>query len=618
MNNTFSVRFVPGDFSVTVSPGFTVHAVAARAGLTLEHPCGGGGQCGKCRVRFIEGAPPPRSTEQAVVTRDDLEQGVRLACQAVVMEPAVIELPETSVLDRPHQILADTIEAHREFEAPVLVKRCIELPKPSLEDSLPDFERLQRALGPLSVSHSLLAAIPQRLRAWNFKCTAVMSGGRLIDIEEGDTTGHCYAAVFDIGTTTLAALLINAATGEVLARTTRLNPQTQFGDDVVSRIQRTRDSADALAQLHGVVIGTVNEMLGELSEGARIDCESIYECVFAGNTTMQHLLTRLHPGALGEIPFAPATGAGLSVRATELGLRINPSAYAYVFPVISGFVGGDIVAGGIALHLDELAGPVVLLDIGTNGEILVKQGDRLLAASCAAGPAFEGARIHHGMRAAKGAIERVVITTDVELGVIGGGLAAGLCGSGLIDAAAELLRKGLLMSEGLLLSPDDLSPNTPPALRARVRDGEDGSEFILAHGHEAVNGQPIVLTQRDARELQLATAAIRSALLTLLRRIALAPEDVTRYFIAGAFGNYLRLHNAQRIGLLPAEAPLDRLSFAGNTALLGAQAALLSRTARARAEILAREAEHVELSMDPEFHMAFVEAMNFPEERYET
>jgi len=380
---------------------------------------------------------------------------------------------------------------------------------------------------------------------------------------------------------------------------------------VLSRIVYHQSSPDGAAELRRTIISAVDELISQLCTQASIAREQIYELVFTGNTTMEHLLCGLDVKQLGQVPFTPAHGRGLVVPAVQLGLDVHRQAGAYVFPVIGGFVGGDTVACIVAARLTQAAGPTLMVDIGTNGEIVLAHDGKLWAASTAAGPAFEGARISCGMRATRGAIEKVVIGEDVEINVIGNTEPVGLCGSGLIDLAAGLLTAGILSPMGRLLDGDDLPAGLAEALRKRIGPGQDNQgEFLIAGGPA---GQRITLTQRDVRELQLGTGAIRAGLNILLKRASLSASDLDEVLIAGGFGSFIRRSMAQRIGLLPADIPHSRIKYIGNAALNGARWALLSTKVRAEAEAVARSAQHVELSQDIEFQSEFAEAMIFPD-----
>lgn len=607
------VRFEPSGRTVAVPKGVTISEAAKKAGIALNYPCGGVGGCGKCRVRMVEGASEPNDAELTLIGTDDCRDGVRLACQSLITQPAAVEVPETSLLTSLYRILTESGSAVGPADDPPVRKQYVQLPKPTLADDAPDAERLRRTLGPVNIELPLLRDMPRRLRAAGFEVTAVLAGNRLVAVEPGDTEDACYGIAFDIGTTTLVGSLLELRTGRLGATTSRMNPQTSFGDDVLSRILHARESPKGLADLHEHVIRAVNEMIGDLAAAAGVASHHIYEAVFAGNTTMQHLLLGIDPGALGEIPFVSATGQRVEARASELGLQIHPCGRVFVFPTVGGFVGGDITAGLLVTGLAQANRPALFVDIGTNGEIVLVHEGRLLAASCAAGPAFEGARISYGMRAAAGAIEQIAFDGDVRYSVIGDVAPAGLCGSALIDVVAELLRCGALVAQGMLLGRSDLPSKIAPAIRRRFNTNDNGMEFVIVAADKSQTRSPIVLTQRDIRELQLAKAAIRAGIAILLQRAGLRVTDLEKFLVAGAFGNYLRLANAQRIGLLPEDLDDRRFSFVGNTSLAGAQRALLSLRARESAQELAEHTEHIELSSDAAFQTQFAEAMFFPE-----
>jgi uncharacterized 2Fe-2S/4Fe-4S cluster protein (DUF4445 family) len=580
--------------------------------MTIETPCGGAATCGKCRVRITAGAAPPADRDVELFSEDELDDGWRLACQMSLCDDTVVSIPDSSRLADCHQILAEAQARAADDVLPTVRKQYVQLPTPSLEDDAPDLLRLQGAIGPIEVDLETLQCLGGLLRECNWSGTAVLSDHRLMDFEPGDTTAQCYGAAFDIGTTTLVGSLLDLNTGDEVAIASAINPQTSLGDDVLSRIVYHQSSPDGAAELRRSIISAVDDLVSQLCTQASVAREQIYELVFTGNTTMEHLLCGLDVSHLGQVPFTPAHGRGLLVPAAQLGLDVHRQAGAYVFPVIGGFVGGDAVACTVAAKLSQASGPTLMVDIGTNGEIVLAHNGKLWAASTAAGPAFEGARISCGMRATHGAIEKVVIGSDVEVNVIGNTPPVGLCGSGLIDLAAGLLNAGILSPMGNLLDGEDLPADLPVALRKRIRNGEDDQrEFLIAHGPQ---GQRITLTQRDVRELQLGTGAIRAGVNILLKRASLAASDLEEVLIAGGFGSFIRRSMAQRIGLLPAEIPHNRIKYIGNAALNGARWALLSTRVRAEAETVARSAQHVELSQDIEFQSEFAEAMIFPDD----
>jgi uncharacterized 2Fe-2S/4Fe-4S cluster protein (DUF4445 family) len=609
-----AVTFQPQGKTVRVRPGTRLIEAALEAGVELDMPCGGEGVCGKCRVVLRQGIGPPGPAEEDAISAADLEQGMRLACQTTVRGPMTVEVPDTSLLASFHQIFVQTGAAARQSTDPIVSKRYVELPPPVRGDDLADLDRVRRALGPVQPDLDLLRELPHRLRQAGFCGTAVLAGPDLIDFEPGNTEAESFAVAVDVGTTTLVAMLVDLNTGEELAVTSRLNPQTGHGDDVLTRILYAQQSDAKLGELNRLVVQAIDAMIGELAARVGVVRERIYEATLSGNTTMQHLFCRIDPRYLGEVPFVPASGGHVLTGAARLGLGIHPRGRAYVLPVIGGFVGGDTVAGMLATDLAESTGPSLLVDIGTNGEIVLAADGKLWAAATAAGPAFEGARIQHGMRGSAGAIERVAIDGQLHAGVIGGSRPVGICGSGLIDLAAELLDHGVITPEGRVRVPDELPQDALPDVRRRVVAHDGQVSFLVAEAAETGTGKPIVLTQRDVRQLQLASGAIRAGVVLLLRRAGLETSQLEHVFVAGGFGNFIRRSRAQRIGLLPSGIPRERIRYQGNTSLAGARLVAVSRSARHKAETLAHQTEHIDLSTDPGFQWAFADAMIFPAE----
>ena len=605
------VTFQPSGRSVYVLAGTTVQEAAVRAGLAIETPCGGVGTCGKCRVQITVGAGPPGQADRDAFDPDELAAGWRLGCQTTIDDQIVATIPDSSLFGVDHQILTASAGAGAVELMPAVKKVFVELACPSLEDDAPDLYRLEREVGAFKTNLDVLRRFPGVVRACGFKGTAVLARQLLIDFEPGDTTDKCFGLAFDVGTTTLSGSLLDLSGGRELAVASDINPQVSYGDDVLSRIQRAGVGQTALDELRDAVVGSVGQMIDAMCSDAGVDRATIYEVVFAGNTTMEHLLCGVDPSQLGQLPFVSACARGLDLSAAELGVEIHPGGRAYVFPVIGGFVGGDTVAGLLGTGLADRDGAVMMVDIGTNGEIVLSSQGRLWAASTAAGPAFEGARISCGMRASGGAIEKVVLDEDVHVGVIGNVQPIGLCGSGLVDLLAELLRCGIVSRQGRMLGADELPADLPEAIRGRVvADDGGGVSFVLVRGEG--DRQQVALTQRDVREVQLATGAIRAGVNILLRRASLVCGDLSCVLIAGGFGSFIRRSHAQRIGLLPPEIEHSRIRYVGNASLSGARGALLSTAWRERGEELARGTTHVELSMDGDFQGEFAEAMIFP------
>lgn len=611
MEREVKVIFEPSGRTVHVLPGTVVLEAAARAGFILQTPCGGAGKCGKCLIQVRHGHCSPSETDIAVLGKTRVDEGLRLACHARIGGPITIEIPDRSLFQSQQQILTadsgETVDVH-----PRVRKYYVQLAAPSQHDVSSDADRLLAAIPPCSITLDALRALPGALRQSAFGVTAILVDDELIAVEPGDTTMACYGVAVDIGSTTLVATLVDLTTGADVAVAARVNPQTSFGDDVISRIQRCRTEADGLSKLQGTVIEGINHLIAELERKTHVSRQHIYEIVLAGNTTMQEIACGIDPSALGELPFVPAFRSAIETKASDLRFNIARQSKVYVFPQIGSFVGGDTVAGIIATRLDRATKPSLLVDIGTNGEMVLACNGRLLATSVAAGPAFEGARIINGMRAAPGAIEKILLDGDVRLNIIGNTKPAGICGTGLIDAAAELLRVGILDTTGRLLTADDAPASLPASLRSRLVEQNGEVNFLLVSAKESATREPLFIYQRDIRELQLANAAIRAGINILLRTVGLSPDNLDTILLAGAFGNFIRRNHARRIGMLP-PIPCQRIRFVGNTASFGAKRALLSVEEKDYADRVARTTEHVDLSLDPEFQMEFSSAMILPE-----
>ncbi|HBG26327.1 MAG: hypothetical protein A2Y10_01800 [Planctomycetes bacterium GWF2_41_51] len=411
----------------------------------------------------------------------------------------------------------------------------------------------------------------------------------------------CFGVAVDVGTTTIAASLVNLKNGNEIAVLGGHNPQISYGDDVISRIKLASDSPKGLDHLQKAIIKKVKEMIDNLCRLAVIERKSIYEISIAGNTAMEHLLCGIDPSPLGQLPFEPVWHGAVKIKASELNIEINPNGIIYVFPVIGGFVGGDISAGMLAVDLLNQPQPVLMIDIGTNGEIVVVKDGKIFAASTAAGPAFEGAGISCGMRAMAGAVEKIKFEDDCIYSVLGNAKPSGICGSALIDIASELLSAGIVDITGRIVKPENL----PPKIAARIiTDVNDQPAFYI--------DKKVVITQRDVRQIQLAVGAIRAGITIMLKKAGVQSSDLQRVLVAGGFGSFIRRNHAQRIGLLPADIHHEKISFIGNTSLAGAKMTLLSTAAMKKAETLAAQSEHIELSADFDFQNEFANAMIFP------
>ena len=597
---------------VRAPSGATLFDAASWNGIAVDSTCGGHGTCRKCKMRVVEGDVPVSRLDPRAFGPEELRAGWRLACRAQATQDLRVEVPP--LVTRPK---AATVGVGRQvILRPGLQKRCVTLPEATLSDQRTDVERLRDALPDLELRVDLPAirSLSRAMRAAALEggeqvVTAVVADDVLVDVEPGDTSARRFAIAYDLGTTTVVATLLDLATGTPAAVASLLNPQQPFGADVITRISATMMDPDALDRLAALAHQALDQLAGEVCDEAGVARHEVYEIALAGNATMTHLALGLDPEPLGVAPFVMASRSFDGLVAADLGVAVHPRARAYVFPALGAYVGGDIVAGALASGMDRDRRVRLFIDIGTNCEILLAAGDRLLATAAPAGPAFEGAAIRCGMRAAPGAIEGVKISDDdVLLQVIGDVEPVGLAGSGLVDAVAALVAAGLVDPTGRLVAAD--SPTVPPGLAARLQQVGQERVFVL-HDRGGETADSLYLSQRDIRELQFAKAAIATGWTLLLEEQGLAAADVAQVLLAGSFGSYLSPSSAVRIGLVPDVAVL-RIVSAGNVAGEGAKMALLSLRERAAAQALLEEVHYVELSDRADFNDRFVDRLAFP------
>ncbi len=626
----FSVQDPAGNATpraVRVPPGVTVFDAGSWNGIAIDSTCGGHGTCRKCKVRVTPGDGPITAHDRRTFSDSELTQGWRLAC--LVKATTDLEVLVPPLLTRPK---AATVGVGRQvILRPAVQKRYVELAEPSLSDQRTDQRRLFDAIDDLELHAdlSVLRRLPGVLRASDFKVTVVIVDETVIDIEPGDTRTARHAIAFDLGTTTVVATLLDLETGTPLAVSSMLSKQQPFGGDVISRISATMLDPAALPRLQEAAAASLRELATEVCAEAAIDPRTVYEVAIAGNATMTALLLGIDPEPLGVAPFVMSAADFGPQLAADLGLvadpvAMHPRARAMLFPSLGAYVGGDIVAGMLATGMDRDKRCRLFIDVGTNCEIVLSSGDTLVATAAPAGPAFEGGAIRCGMRAADGAIEVVRLdggfetvadapsstTGPVELGVIGDVPPRGLCGSGLVDAVAELVRVGLLDASGRFV-PDDTARQIAPGLADRLtRIGQERVFVLHRPTPEAPVEECVYLSQRDVRELQFAKAAISTGWTLLLAELGLTADDVQQVLLAGSFGSYLSPASAVRIGLVPS-LPVLRIVSAGNVAGEGAKMALLSLRERAGAEALLEEVQYVELSDRADFNDRFVEQLAF-------
>jgi uncharacterized 2Fe-2S/4Fe-4S cluster protein (DUF4445 family) len=596
------VTYQPFDRTTRVPPGTTLFSAAHWIGLPIDSTCGGRGTCGKCKVRVLEGASEVTTADHRLLRKDEVENGWRLSCQARIYEdmtcevPQLLRVPKAATMGLSRLVIID----------PNVRKVYLELTEPDLHDQRSDVTRLRDALAAeghdMSASVPVLRTLPKTLRDAAFKVTAVLAGEHLVAIEPGDTTEECFGVAFDVGTTTLVGTLMNLRTGMAAAVSSTLNGQAPYGADVISRISHAMNGADSIDELKAAVVRTMNGILDDLYRDSGVSPERTYEAVVVGNVTMLHLLLGIDPTPISMMPFTPTFMDALSVPAGEVGLRIHPAGFIQTLPALGAYVGADIVSGVLATNIAREDKMRVFVDVGTNGEIVIGSSQRTLATAAPAGPAFEGSQIKCGMRATDGAIEGVQLSDRVDLQVIGGDVAPlGLCGSGLVDAVAQLLNVGLLDHSGRMRSAADV-PNHP--LADRLIEVEGVRAFLLAEG--------VYLSQRDVRELQFAKGSIATGIKILMNILGVAASDLDEIYLGGSFGSYLNPESAKIIGLVP-DVDVDKIIAVGNSAGEGAKIALLSYRERQVAFELPSRIEYVELSGRSDFNDAFVEVLRFPD-----
>jgi uncharacterized 2Fe-2S/4Fe-4S cluster protein (DUF4445 family) len=605
-----NLEFSPGPKVVRVPPGVTLFDAASWNGIAIDSTCGGHGTCKKCKVRITSGSAPVSPLDARAISPDELRDGWRLACRVVTATDLAVDVPPLTT--RPK---AATVGVGRQvILRPAVQKRYLELDEPSLADQASDVERIVAALDDLEVRVPLpvLRTLGRTLRAADYKVTAVVVDDLLIAVEPGDTTEVMYGIAFDLGTTTVVATLLDLSTGTPVAVASMLSKQQPFGADVITRISSVMLDPQNLDRLTDLAGQSMNDLAREVCEQAAVDSRNVYEVAMAGNATMTQLALGIDPEPLGVAPFILAARLLPEVSAADLGIEAHPQARAMVFPAFGAYVGGDITAGLLAAGMNRDARIRLFIDIGTNCEIVLGNRDWLIATAAPAGPAFEGAAIKCGMRAADGAIETVSVTPDgLVLGVIGAVAPLGLCGSGLVDAVAALVSIGLLDHSGRFV-PAEQAAEVAPALAGRLTMRGVERVFVLEWlGSPGDVEHSIYLSQRDVRELQFAKAAIATGWNILLEEAGLAQRDVQQVLLAGSFGSYLSPSAAIKLGLVPA-LPVPRIVSAGNVAGEGAKMALLSLRERAGALALLDEVRYVELSDRADFNDAFVEQLAFP------
>jgi len=607
MEHKVRIHKSSGVVEKTVLSGTNLLSFLRENSIMVSTPCGGKGTCGKCKVKVSGLNEGPSAKEGRLLGDKLIEKGLRLACYNFVNSDLDIYIE-----DNIEQATIVTAGKERAIKLnPLMRKQYFELSIPDLQDQLSDMERVLKASGASKADNSveMLRSLPETLREQNFKISCVCMDNMLVGVEPGDTTQKLYGIAVDIGTTTIAAYLYDLTNGKKLGVHSVLNPQRKFGADVLSRIEFTMSSPESMNEMNKTIIDCINEIVSHFSSEQNIKASDIYLTLFVGNTTMTHFLMNVSAKNIAVSPFIPATTQLHNFKAKDLGININPNGYTVVFPAVSGYIGADTVAAVLSSGMYDSDEISLLIDIGTNGEIVLGNNKWMYSCSTAAGPAFEGANIRNGVGGIKGAIDKVFFDNGVAYTTIGKEKPLGICGSGIVDAIAGMLSAGIIDETGRIPGEDEIE-DIPETYRERIVRIDGINSLLLVPADESAVGTDIAITQKDIRELQNAKAAIAAGVKTLVKRAGIKLEDIDRVYLAGGFGNFINIDNALKIGLIPKELK-GKIESIGNAAGAGAVEGLLSADMLKDAEIIKNRIKYIELSAAPDFVDEYVENMLF-------
>ena len=624
---THKVIFLPDIKEVEVEEGTTILQAAEQADVSINNLCGGEGLCGECRVQIKKGKAQVDKYTIGFLTGEEIEQGFVLACQTKVTDDLEVLVPIKSLAEQEKILMAGSPVVYGEPEKVILTRRSRErimsqdpivkkvfltLPEPTMQDNISDIDRITRELRKTTyyedfeISLSCLQNLADKLRSHDWKITATIAKhddlGKILKIEEGDTSDRNYGLAIDIGTTTVVVQLVNLKTGKIIATKGSHNLQARYGEDVISRMvfACTRGSVDPV---HKAVIANINNLLRSLTTECHVKSEEINAIVAAGNTTMSHFLMNLRPCSLRLEPYVPTTTVYPQIFARELGIEIGKQGILETLPSVASYVGGDIVAGVLACGMADRPEIRCLIDIGTNGEIVIGNNEWLVCCSASAGPAFEGAGAQSGMRATTGAIEKVEIKDDVvHYETIGKAKPRGICGSGLIDLIYEMVRNGIIDRSGKF----DTSKYTP---RLKVDQGDP--RYVIVPAPDSETGQAITISEAEIANLMKSKGAVFAAIKSLSDYVGLSFDKFENIYVAGGFGSSLNIPKAIAIGLLPDVDP-GKMQFIGNSSLTGSRMSLMSITSFEKTRKIARRMTNIELSNYAPFMNEFIAALFLP------
>jgi len=624
MNKKRRVHFDPDNVDIVVEEGTNLLEAAIAAGVHINASCGGAGVCGACKVLIKTGEVKSNRTDK--LSEEEYEHGLRQACQSSIITDLTVYVPvesklERAVLSREAKKTSEVLATGWRFK-PALSKLLVELPPPTLADNTDDLSRLLRGLRRrynlrnISVDFSVIKKLAKVLRTGRWKATVITlitaakprtkewRRPRVINIEPGDTREKHYSLAFDIGTTTINGQLLDLNQGKVMAESIDYNGQISYGEDVITRIAYSLKPG-GLKKLQRAVVTTINGIIAKLLTQNQIDAKYIGHIILAGNTTMTQILLGLNPKYIRLTPYTPVANFFPPVRANSLGIKVGKQVYLFTFPSVASYVGGDIVSGIVGSGIYQKKNLTFYMDVGTNGEIVIGNSDWMVTAACSAGPAFEGGGIRHGIVASEGAIEGFDINPsnfEPVINTIGETKPKGICGSGLINIIAGLLKAGVISQNGKI--------NTDLPTK-RIRKGTDGYEYVLSWAPETQIGKDIVITEVDIDNLIRAKAAMYAGCQTLVKSVGLTCPSLEQVIIAGAFGSNIDIEKAITIGLLP-DLPVDRFTFIGNGSLLGARLTSFSRDLLDDARRVANMMTNFELSENIDFMNNYVAALFLP------
>ena len=635
INNNFQIiiDIEPISRRLFYTEGETFYELLSNSGIHIRSLCGGKGTCGKCKILIQEGnnfLNPPTDAELKYLTQPEIRENWRLACQCRVEKTQTQSVkthrPPQLRIYLPKDIIGEDFKILTSGQSkkinlnPNIKKYFVEITKPNLKNPVPDIERILHSLSSIKDIKGILSdvsfeidtirKIPLVLREDQQRISLTLYNNKqFIDCEAGNKIEDCFGIAFDIGTTTIVGYLVNLHNGKIYSIASALNPQTAYGEDVISRIAYAKDDPAGLVKLNSILLKSLNSIIKETCTNAKVSASQIYEATIVGNSVMHHLFLNINPTYIGLSPYVPALKSDLNIKAKDANLEISRSGYVYILPLIAGFVGADTMGVIISSEIDEEQELTLAIDVGTNGELVIGNKDALFTGSCAAGSALEGAHIQHGMRAAAGAIDTLKIDPSdfsVEFTTINNKKPIGICGSGIIDAAAEMLRAKLLTRSGNF--------NKEFIANERIIKEEKNVKFILVNKDDTPIKRHITISQSDVRELQMAKGAFFSGarlILKHLNRVNNSNLEIKQILLAGAFGNYINKSNAKFIGMIP-DIPDEKLFQIGNAAGIGAQNCLLNVDLRKKARKLQEKIQYVEIAVEKDFQKEFASAMYFP------